>query len=169
MTRDNLVKAPVWPVFCLDVTRQCSSSGSSGIAPTPTQWHCGFLSQQSMPHSQQRVLITSSQSNWIYADSSVLSRVFEQVQYADKDQEKRFPGVSLHCLSSFFLTSLKYNFCLGSLFSKADPSHNISTTSDIWHNSCFSIVLLLNWLIFAFWISIVFYDGGVKNEKKIVN
>lgn len=49
---NNLVRALLWPVFCLDVTGQCNSSGSSGVAVTLTQWvscyHCGFLSQWSL-------------------------------------------------------------------------------------------------------------------------
>lgn len=103
-------------------------SGSPGVSLTLTQWdscwHCGFLSQRSLLHSQQRVLITSSQSNWIYDGSSVLSqsKVLEQVQQVDEDKDRDLSLVSLFCACRFFLTSLKYNFSFVSLFSQAHPN-----------------------------------------------
>lgn len=97
MTLDNFVSAPVWPVFCPDVTRQCDSSWSSGVAQTLTQWdfcwHCSFLSQWPLLHAQERVLITSSQSNWIYEDSCVLSRAKSLNKYRTVGRWRQGKGI----------------------------------------------------------------------------
>lgn len=71
MTWNNLVGSPVGPAFCLVVTRQCDSSGSSGIALILTLrgscWCCVFLSRRPLLHSPHTALITSSKSNWMYS------------------------------------------------------------------------------------------------------
>lgn len=110
---------------------QCNNSESSGFAGTPTQWdsywHCNFLSQRSLLLSRRRVVITSSQSNWIYESSCVISRAKSLNKYT-KQMKTAKRDLSLWCLFALPERVLPYfsKVSFLSLFSQSYSNVEIS-------------------------------------------